>query len=161
VNQRTFPGWGYMLENGATTLWEHWEFSDDTYSTITPCSARSANGFTGAGRHQCRADAVGFDRIILRPQPAGDLEWVKASHDSVHGKIVSEWQKKDRQFKLHIRVPVGAVATVFVPAEDGAKITEGGRPIERAEGVRLLRMENGSAVVAVGSGEYNFASAVR
>ena len=36
VNQSTFPGWGYMLENGATTLWEHWEFSDNTYSHNHP-----------------------------------------------------------------------------------------------------------------------------
>jgi alpha-L-rhamnosidase len=162
VNQRTFPGWGYMLENGATTLWEHWEFSDNTYSHNHPMFGSVSEWFYRAlAGINAAPDAVGFDRIILRPQPAGDLEWVKASHDSVHGKIVSEWQKKDRQFKLHIRVPVGAVATVFVPAKDGAEITEGGRPIERAEGVRLLRMENGNAVVAVGSGEYNFASAVR
>ncbi|HEY5481646.1 MAG TPA: family 78 glycoside hydrolase catalytic domain, partial [Verrucomicrobiae bacterium] len=36
VNQKTFPGWGYMLENGATTLWEHWEFSDNTFSHNHP-----------------------------------------------------------------------------------------------------------------------------
>ena len=36
ANQRTLPGWGYMLEQGATTLWEHWEFSDNTYSHNHP-----------------------------------------------------------------------------------------------------------------------------
>ena len=32
VNQNTCPGWGYMLDHGATTLWEHWEFSDNVFS---------------------------------------------------------------------------------------------------------------------------------
>ncbi|HTE20539.1 MAG TPA: family 78 glycoside hydrolase catalytic domain, partial [Armatimonadota bacterium] len=36
VNQRDFPGWGHMLERGATTLWEHWEFSDNTFSHNHP-----------------------------------------------------------------------------------------------------------------------------
>jgi len=83
---------------------------------------------------------------------------VAASYDSVRGKVVSEWRREGGQFKLHIRVPVGAVATVFVPARAGAEITEGGQPIARAAGVRLSGRENGSVVLNVAAGEYHFAS---
>ena len=36
ADQRSFPGWGYMLEQGATTLWETWAFSDNVYSQNHP-----------------------------------------------------------------------------------------------------------------------------
>ena len=95
VNQSTFPGWGYMLENGATTLWEHWEFSDNTYSHNHPMFGSVSEWFYKvlAGINAA-PDAVGFDKIIIRPQPVGDLQWVKASYDSVHGKVVSEWSRE-------------------------------------------------------------------
>ncbi|MBP7976310.1 MAG: family 78 glycoside hydrolase catalytic domain [Verrucomicrobia bacterium] len=159
VNQRTFPGWGHMLENGATTLWEHWEFSDNTYSHNHPMFGSVSEWFYKvlAGINAA-PDAAGFDRILIRPQPVGGLRWVAASYDSVRGKVVSEWRREGGQFKLHIRVPVGAVATVFVPARAGAEITEGGQPIARAAGVRLSGRENGSVVLNVAAGEYHFAS---
>jgi len=50
------------------------------------------------------------------------------------------------------------VATVFVPARADAEITEGGKPIARAAGVRLSGRENGSVVLNVAAGEYHFAS---
>ena len=36
VLHRGFPGWLHMLERGATTLWETWKESDDTYSNCHP-----------------------------------------------------------------------------------------------------------------------------
>jgi alpha-L-rhamnosidase len=159
VNQSTFPGWGYMLEHGATTLWEHWEFSDNTYSHNHPMFGSVSEWFykVPAGINPA-PDAVGFNKVVIRPQPVGDLNWVKASYNSAHGKIVSEWTRAAEKFKLRVRVPVGATATVFLPAKDGAPVTESGKAVERATGVQLLRREGGNAVLAVGSGEYEFGS---
>jgi alpha-L-rhamnosidase len=159
VNQRAFPGWGHMLENGATTLWEHWAFSDNTYSHNHPMFGSVSEWFYKVpGGINPAPDAAGFDKIILRPQPVGDLKWVKASYDSAHGKVVSEWCREAGQFNLRVRVPVGAAARVFLPAKDGTPVTERGQPIERAPGVRFVEREHGSAVVVVGSGEYEFQS---
>jgi alpha-L-rhamnosidase len=157
VNQSTFPGWGYMLEHGATTLWEHWEFSDNTYSHNHPMFGSVSEWFykVPAGINPA-PDAVGFDKIVIRPQPVGDLNWVKASYDSAHGKVVSEWTRVAGKFKLRVRVPVGATATVFLPAKDGTPIIEGGKTVEHAPGVQLLRRESRNAVLAVGSGDYEF-----
>src|ERR1035437_3565505 len=159
VNQSTFPGWGYMLERGATTLWEHWEFSDNTFSHNHPMFGSVSEWFyrVPAGIHPA-PDAVGCDKTIIRPQPVGDLKWVKASYDSVHGKVVSDWGWEARKFKLRVRVPVGATATVFLPAKDGMPVTEGSKPIDRAAGVHLLRTEKGHVVLAVGPGDYEFGS---
>ena len=162
VNQKTFPGWGYMLENGATTLWEHWEFSDNTYSHNHPMFGSVSEWFFRvlAGINPA-SDAAGFDKVIIRPRPVGDLKWVKASHNSVRGKIVSEWSRAGETFHLRIQVPVGAEATVYLPAKAQDQILEGAKPLERGAGVRFLRMEKGKAVIATGSGEYNFTSMTR
>ena len=103
-------------------------------------------------------DAVGFDKIVIRPQPVGDLKWVKASYDSVHGKVVSEWSREAGKFNLRVRVPVGATATVILPSKEGTPVTESGRPIEQASGVQRLTGVSGHAVVAIGSGQYEFGS---
>jgi len=157
VNQRTFPGWGHMLENGATTLWEHWAFSDNTYSHNHPMFGSVSEWFYKVpGGINPAPDAIGFDKVIIRPQPVGDLKWVKASYDSAHGKIISEWHLAAGRFTLRVRVPVGAEARVFLPAKDGTLVTEHGRSIDRAPGVQFQGRERGSVVVAVGSGDYEF-----
>ena len=159
VNQSTFPGWGYMLESGATTLWEHWEFSDNTFSHNHPMFGSVSEWFYRAlAGINVAPDAVGFDKLVIRPQPAGDLKWVKASYDSVHGKVVSEWSRAAGKFNLRVRVPVGVTATVILPSKDGTLVTEGGQPAERAPSVQFLKRGSGDAVVAVGAGKYEFGS---
>jgi alpha-L-rhamnosidase len=159
VNQRTFPGWGYMLENGATTLWEHWEFSDNTYSHNHPMFGSVSEWFyKGLAGINPAPEAVGFDQIIIKPQPVNGLDWARASYDSVHGKMISEWQRTGDRFHLHVRVPVGAAATVFLPAHTLEQVTEGGKPLARAPGVQILRSEAGRRVIAIGSGDYQFES---
>ncbi len=159
VNQPTFPGWGHMLEQGATTLWEHWEFSDNTFSHNHPMFGSVSEWFYKAlAGINPAPDAVGFDKVIIQPQPVGGLKWAKASYDSVRGRIVSDWRQEPGKFTLRVRVPVGTTATVFLPAEAGARLTEGGKPLDRTAGVQLLRTEGGKALIAVGSGEYEFAS---
>jgi len=55
-----------------------------------------------------------------------------------------------------VTVPVNTVAEVHVPAKTRGAVTEGGRPVDAAKGVRFLRMEDGTAVFEVGSGSYSF-----
>ncbi len=159
VDQKTFPGWGYMLERGATTLWEHWEFSDNTYSHNHPMFGSVSEWFYKAlAGIRPAPDAVGFDKIIIAPQPVGDLKWVKASYDSVRGRIVSDWTKEGATFRLRVQIPANTQAAVVMPATDAASLTEGGQPLSQAAGVRLVRVEDGKAVLAVGSGRYEFTS---
>ena len=105
-------------------------------------------------------EAVGFDKIIIAPQPVGDLKWVNASYESVHGKIISEWTRDMGRFKLHVRIPVGATATVVVPATGVSTVMESGNAIGRGEGIRLVSQTAGQVVLAIGSGDYHFASTI-
>ncbi|HEY9172560.1 MAG TPA: family 78 glycoside hydrolase catalytic domain [Verrucomicrobiae bacterium] len=157
VNQRTFPGWGHMIEGGATTLWEHWEFSDNTYSHNHPMFGSVSEWFYKAlAGIQPAPDAVGFDKIIIRPQPVGDLRWAKGSYQSVRGKVVSEWTREEGRFKLRVTIPANTTALVHVPAKDASRVKEGGKPATTAPGVKFVRMEGSAAVFAVGSGNSEF-----
>ena len=159
ANQPGFPGWGWMLDNGATTLWEHWAGSDNTFSNNHPMFGSVSQWFFNCpGGIRPADDAVGFDKILIAPQVLGDLQWVKASYQSVRGPVTCEWKKADGKLEIQVAVPVGATATVWVPATDAAGVTEGGKPAAEAEGVEFLRMERGAAVFAVGAGSYGFVS---
>ncbi len=99
-------------------------------------------------------DSAGFKRIVIAPQPCGDVDWVNASYDSVRGKIVSDWKRENGKFILHVTVPANTTATVFIPAKSADEIWENGKPIPRSGTVKLLGEENGRAVCEIGSGSY-------
>ncbi|GAF75358.1 unnamed protein product, partial [marine sediment metagenome] len=145
------------LQGGATTLWEHWEFSDNTYSHNHPMfgsvSAWFYESLAGIRPHP---EAVGFDRIVTKPKVAGGVTWVKAHYDSVRGRVKSHWSVREGRFYLDLAIPVGTTATVYIPAERMEDVLEGTAPAENAEGVRFLRMEDGAAVFEVDSGSYTF-----
>jgi alpha-L-rhamnosidase len=169
ATQRTYPSWGYMVEKGATTIWELW--NSDTQGPEMNSRNHFAFGVVGqwfyeelAGIH-VDPDAPGYKRTIIRPRPAGDLEWARAEYDSVHGPIQSAWRKSGGSFTLEVSVPANTSALVHVPLPPGGAPTvlEGenvlvkdGKPAGKADGVKLSRVEEGVAVFEIGSGHYTF-----
>jgi len=155
---RSFCGWGYMLSQGATTFREQWNgYASQIHSCFT-----SPGGWFYQGLAGIRPDpaAPGFKKIIIKPAIVGDLKWVKGSYDSIHGRIVSNWKREGGKLTMDVTIPANTTATAYVPAKDAAGVTESGKPAPRAEGVKFLRMENNAAVYAVGSGAYHFKSAL-
>jgi alpha-L-rhamnosidase len=157
VDRRDFPGWGFMLDRGATTLWEHWAFSDDTYSHNHPMFGSVSEWFFAwvAGIQPDPA-AFGFDRIVFRPQPVGDLTWAKARVRTVRGEVGSEWRIEQDRFVLTVVIPPNTTAAVFIPGTSPDAVREGGAPAASAAGVAFRGVEAGSCVYAVGSGRYEF-----
>ncbi|MCX6873247.1 MAG: alpha-L-rhamnosidase N-terminal domain-containing protein [Verrucomicrobia bacterium] len=156
ATQEDFPGWGYMLKNGATTMWEQW---DGYWSQIHSCYT-CPGGWMYQGLAGILPDETGpgFKKIIIKPGVVGDLTWVKCSYDSIHGKIVSNWKRESGNLKLDVTIPINTTATVYVPPKDADSVTESGLPTAKADGVKFLRMESGAAVYEVGSGSYRFGS---
>jgi alpha-L-rhamnosidase len=81
----------------------------------------------------------------------------KASYDSIHGPIETEWHLDGKMFKLKVTIPANTTASVFIDGPKN-KITEGDKAAEEAEGVKFERAEGYTQVFAVGSGTYEFAS---
>jgi alpha-L-rhamnosidase len=157
VNQETFPGWGYMLDGGATTLWEHWKGSDNTYSHNHPMFGSVSQWFYHwLGGIQPDPEAVGFDRIIIRPQVVKDLNWVRSSYNSVRGKIASNWRRDGNRLLLDVEIPIGATASVYVPADKARQIKVNGAPASQAPDVTFLRTDRETTVYQIGSGHYAF-----
>jgi len=163
ATQTTRPSWGYMVSKGATTSWERWD-TDIQDGGMNGESQKILSGNLEAWLYQTLGginydpELPGFKHIVLRPRPVGDLSFVRASHRSLYGPIVSDWTKKGGAFLWTVAVPPNTTATVYVPAKDAAAVTEGNKPAAQAEGVRFLRMDAGSAVFSVGSGTYSFRS---
>jgi alpha-L-rhamnosidase len=114
--------------------------------------------FEGLGGVLPDPASPGFKHFILRPGIVKSVDWVKCSYRSPYGEIVSNWKSEKESFWWEIRVPVNSTATIHLPAADPKKAEEANRPLSQAEGVKFLRMENGAAVYAVGSGIYRFKS---
>ena len=162
VNQKTFPGWGHMLENGATTLWEHWALSDNTFSHNHPMFGSVSQWFYNwLGGIQAHPDAIGFDRIIIRPQIPKDLEWVNCSYDSMRGMIKSQWRKTDQALIMDIEIPANTVASVYLPCTDAGAIKEGNIPVAQVPGIEYDRRENNASIFTVPSGAYQFSMPVK
>jgi alpha-L-rhamnosidase len=149
-----------MLAGGATTLWEHWAFSDNTYSHNHPMFGSISQWFFNwLGGIQPDADAAGFDRVVIRPQMVRGLDWVRSSYRSVRGLIVSNWSRTADGTEWHITIPVNATARIVLPVDALEDLREGpgpGVPVGRAEGIRDAHMEGRHVVVSAGSGTYRF-----
>ncbi|MBT8036945.1 MAG: glycoside hydrolase family 78 protein [Verrucomicrobiae bacterium] len=157
ADRKTYPSWGWMLENDATTLWESWAGGDDTHSHNHPMFG-SISGwfFRWLGGIQAAGDAVGFDRIEIRPQVVDGLEWVKCSHQSIRGLIESNWTATANALKFEIVIPVGASGHVVLPGRVGDQLTEGGKPVAQVSGVKVMKSESADHHLRLGSGRYQF-----
>lgn len=155
ADQRDFPGWGHMIAHGATTLWETWAYSDNVYSQNHPMFGSVSEWFYRS-LLGINAGAPGFEKIIIKPQPAGNLSSAAGSYQSIRGKISSAWKTDQQRFSLHVVIPANTTAEIWMPATTVAGIKESGKPAQQAEGITFLKMENGYAVFKTGGGTYAF-----
>lgn len=154
AGRRAFPSWGWMLENGATTLWEDWEGTDGAKSHSHPMFG-SISGwfFRWVGGIQPAADAVAFDRILIRPQVPHGLEWAKSSHQSMRGRIESNWETTIDGARFEIVIPPDTTATVELPA---GETRESDLPLAEAPGVVVGEANDKVQTLHLGSGHYRF-----
>jgi alpha-L-rhamnosidase len=161
ASQSDYPSWGYMISEGATTIWELWNGN-----TAEP-SMNSHNHVMLIGDlvvwfYEYLAGIApddanpGFKHIVMKPHPVGDLTFVKASFLSPYGPVRSEWNKEDGKFDWQIAVPPNTTATVYVPTKNAESVTESGKPAAESPGVKFVRTENDRAVYSIGSGNYHF-----
>ena len=157
ITKTEYPSWGYMVKQGATTIWELWN-SD----TERPEGMNSRNHFalgcvgewiwnTLAGINICD-EQPGFKRAIISPQPAGDLKWAKADYETNYGLLSVDWKLENGKFTLNLTVPPNTTAVVDLPGvEPGSVVKEGGVEVgsETIEG--LTETESGKILAAAGS----------
>jgi alpha-L-rhamnosidase len=161
ASNTSYPSWGYMVKNGATTIWELWNGN-----TANPrMNSQNHVMLLGdlliwmyedlAGIHSDAID-VAFQKIIMKPSFDVDMDYVKASHQSPYGTIESYWKKENGKLSWNVSVPGNATAVVYLPVKESVEVNEGNGPASSSKGVKFLKMENGNAVFEIGSGAYSF-----
>ena len=146
-NQTNKPGYGMQLAKGKTSLTEAWDGgSSQNHFMLGQIQEWFYHDLAGI-----RSEGAGFKKISIAPQPVGDVTWVKASYNSICGKIVSDWKRDGEKFTLNVTIPPNTTATVFVPAKSADDV-------KKNSSAKFLRLENGRAVFEIASGNYEFAS---
>ncbi|HEX2313883.1 MAG TPA: family 78 glycoside hydrolase catalytic domain, partial [Thermomonospora sp.] len=154
ANQRTYPSWGYWMDNGATTLWERWDLEARSRDHVFLGGAIGEWFFEDLAGIQPAAPA--YDRVLVAPKPLGDLTYAEGSTLTPHGRVAVRWRRTDGGLRLEVSVPVGSTAEIHVPAQAASAVTESGAPLTRARGVRVLGEGGGTVRIEAVSGSYTF-----
>jgi alpha-L-rhamnosidase len=117
VNSTTYPGWGFMIDQGATSIWETWKESDNTYSNNHPMFGTVSEWYYRwlAGIRP-DPDQPGFKEFFLTPTTPEGLESVNCTYNSPYGAIVSNWIKiTSERYTYEITIPNGTKANLSLP----------------------------------------------
>jgi alpha-L-rhamnosidase len=165
LTNRTFPSWLYMIDNGATTIWERWDgyvkgrgFQDAGMNSFNHWALGAVGEWMWrhiAGLHPDEAQPA-WKHFRLAPRPGGGVTWAKAEYDSIRGRIATDWKLANGVFRLAVTIPANTTATVSLPTMTAEAVQECGRPLAQAEGVKVLRVEGNQLLLAVSSGTYEF-----
>ena len=109
-----YPSWGYLVEHGATTMWERWNgdqmksdpsmnsYNHYAYGAVGDWIYRYAAGI------DTTSSAPGFHVISLHPNFDARLGSVDFSYDSVYGTIHSTWMVSGKQATWNLMIPPNA-----------------------------------------------------
>ena len=161
ATQKTYPGWGYMVENGATTIWELWNGDTanprmNSHNHVMLLGDFLVWVFEDLAGIKTHRNYNGFKWLWMKPHPTEDLTFVNASYKTPSGLVKSEWQLKDDLFTWKIIVPEGVRANILIPARALDDIQENGRPVMQVQGLKFVRIEENRINLEIGSGDYEF-----
>jgi alpha-L-rhamnosidase len=100
----------------------------------------------------------GYRHFMLQPHPGGTLASARAKFVSPRGDIVSAWRSGPHRFDWDVTVPANATATARLPVPSNARVTEGGKPLDRTPGVSRIVRTRDAVTCELASGRYRFAA---
>ena len=160
-----FPSFGYMMEQGATTLWERFDtYIDGMGYNPEPMNGLNHMGFcsvvewifsTSSGIYP-REDGSAYKVINLKPEFNSPLNFVKSEFQSIRGPIVCNWSKQHNIITMEVTISANTTALIQLPCPNTELIQESNKSIEASEEVTVEAVENGLAVLKVPSGMYSF-----
>ena len=156
ASNKTYPSWGFMVENGATTIWELWNGN-----TADP-SMNSQNHvmllgdlliwyYENMAGIKSNPETPGFKQIIMKPDFEAGLTYVNASYESIHGLIKSHWKKSKNNLQWNITIPANTSALVYLPTTNISDVALNGKKIT----AETSKIEGAKLVLTLPSGTYN------
>ena len=113
LKKKGYPGYLYMIENGATTTWEHWEGN----------RSRIHNCYNGIGSWFYQAVGgirpldPGYKRVLIQPQIPDGITWAKTSKETPYGPLKFNWEIERKEMKMELEIPVGTEIEMPLPAK--------------------------------------------
>ena len=173
IQSRKYPSWGYEIENGATTIWEHWDaFSKENNfrhgSSFSHLGNSAVSEWIMSSLAGISASTPGFDYVTLQPgvqstKAQGEIQpvtWVRAHYDSVRGRISMHWKRNaDGSFFCEATIPPSIQALLKLPTPKGAMILESGTPLADAlpQHIGTIKSSDEKQTwVTLASGSYKF-----
>lgn len=156
ATQKTYPSLGYMVENGATTIWELWNGNTadpkmNSQNHVMMLGDLLIWYYENLGGIKSASGA--FKTIIMKPEMINGLNSVNASYHSIYGLIKSNYTKTATQLKWNVTIPPNTTAMIYIPAKNKNEVSE---QLESAKDLKYIKMENGRAIYEVGSGDFAF-----
>lgn len=159
MTQESYPSHGYMIREGATTIWERWEKLTGTgmnshnhimFGTVDTWFYKALAGI--------QLGKPGWDEVIIKPAIPAALDYVSASVKTIKGRIASSWSRDGSGLEMRVSIPTNTKTQIYIPKIDHESLagTINGRPIE-SSAFSVVR-ENGEVYYHLesGSGEYQF-----
>ncbi len=151
-------GWANILARGATYTWEVWEPSDADGDSMS--HGWGSNVLVEIDRTLLGVAPItpGYASFSVAP-PATGLDWAGGTVPTPRGPIAVAWSRPPAAgdpFVLDLTVPPNAAATVTLAAATSDDVTEGGRALRGAPGIRSVTARHGQVTATVGAGRYEF-----
>lgn len=151
---RTSPSYGYMLANGATSLWEYLNGVGGAFNHFM--YGYPDSWFTSLSGLTQRNTSVAWQAIDYRPITSLGLTSASHSYRTIRGTASASWMLSGKTLTYDIVIPIGAVGTVYF---NQSTITESGRVIiAGSNGIVSVSTSGGTTAIKVGSGSYSFQS---
>ncbi|WP_163407948.1 glycoside hydrolase family 78 protein [Flavobacterium ajazii] len=155
ASNKTYPSWGFMVENGATTIWELWNGN-----TADP-SMNSQNHvmllgdlliwyYENMAGIKSNPETLGFKQIIMKPDFNAGLTFVNASYESMYGLIKSDWKKNKNTLEWKITIPANSSAVVYLPTKNASSVTVNNQKLDKSS----YKTENNNIILTLPSGSY-------
>jgi alpha-L-rhamnosidase len=123
LKKKDYPGYLYMIENGATTTWEHW---NGARSRIHNCYNGVGSWFYQAiGGITPNENYPGYRRVLIDPQVPQGITWAKATKETPYGTIAVDWKTENKMMKIKMEIPVGCKAGVIIPESNETYVLNG------------------------------------
>lgn len=123
LKKRDYPGYLYMIDNRATTTWEHW---NGERSHIHNCYNGTGSWFYQAvGGIVPDENVPAYRRVRIQPQIPEGVTWAKTYKETPFGKLSVNWTLSSNILEMELQIPVGTKAEVVLPQGEKKYILDG------------------------------------
>jgi alpha-L-rhamnosidase len=156
-----YPSWGYLVDHGATTMWERWNgdqmrndpsmnsYNHYAYGAVADWIYRYAAGI------DTDQNDPGFHTIRLHPNFDKRLGSLDFSYDSTYGIIHSAWTVSGKQVSCHLTIPANTSGVLSAEQVKAVGLRLDGQPLSQSGKAKL----EGDAY-RLPAGSYSFEAAL-